>query len=165
MAGLPNLQDLDRHEAFLLLSHREPDPIAAAEPRTVQPLPRVRVDRHRLHLVHEAGYRVVLHQHQGVAAPSLVHAGNSIQSPPREGRPVAAPDAGREAGEQQDEQRGNCKAPTDGRDPDVRGVPRRRGRDRGYSGSSRGGILPATCSGVSTQVPPQPSLNVAIAAR
>src|SRR6185312_15151971 len=45
------------------------------------------------------------------AAPSLVNPGDPVQPLPRKRRPVAPPDPGREAGEQQQEERGDREAP------------------------------------------------------
>src|SRR5713226_1230534 len=157
VSELSDLLNFDRHQPVLFLAYREPDPVPATQIRRVEQAGRLGEEGHRLHLVHEARHRVVADHHQGTAPARVEDPGDAIETPSREGRPVAPPDAGGEAGEEEEEERGDRYAPE-----------RYRGNSRGsrrYSMSSLGGTLPATCSGVSTQVPPQPSLKVALAAR
>ena len=123
---------------------------AAVQVGPVQQPGGLREERHRLHLIHESRNLVVTDQQQGWPPAGLEDPGDPVEPGPREGGPVGPPDAGREAGQEKQEQRGNGRAPE---------------RDRAYSISSLGGILPATCSGVSTQGPSQPSRKVATAAR
>jgi len=150
MPDLTNLLDLDRDQSARLLADGETDPVAAMQVGAIQQRSGLSEERHRLHLVHESRHLVVTDQQQGGPAARLEDPGDPVEPGTRKGGPISPPDAGREAGQEEQEQRGNGRAPE---------------RDRAYSISSLGGILPATCSGVRIQVPPQPSLKVVVAAR
>jgi hypothetical protein len=53
----------------------------------------------------------VANHDQGSATPRLEEARDAVETPSREGRPVAPPDAGGEAGEEEEEKRGDRYAP------------------------------------------------------